>query len=142
MGARRKGREFALQVLYVMDLTKMDREKAIRSVVRGAAAEESTQDFARKLVEGTSANQVELDAMIEKYAKNWELSRMAALDRNLLRMSAYELIYETDTPVSVIIDEAVEIAKSFSTEESPKFVNGILDRIKNERKANGNGKED
>jgi N utilization substance protein B len=137
VGARRKGREFALQVLYLIDITKMEREKAIRSVITGPSAEEGVVKFARKLVEGTGEFQQELDSIIEKYAKNWELGRMAALDRNILRLGAYELLHETDTPISVIIDEAVEIAKEFSTDESGKFVNGILDRIKNERKQNG-----
>lgn len=140
MGLRRKGREYALQVLYIMDLAKMDREKAIRSVLNGAPVEEAVKAFAEKLVEGTHANLKALDATIEKYAKNWELGRMAALDRNLLRMAAYELLHDVDTPISVVIDEAVEIAKEFSTDDSGKFVNGILDRVKNDRKENGTSK--
>ena len=75
-----------------------------------------------------------LDALIKKYAQNWEMDRMAALDRNLLRLGAYEIIFELDTPVSVIIDEAVEMAKAFSTPDSGKFVNGILDRIRKDVK--------
>ena len=137
MGSRRKSREYALQILYLIDIAKMDTEKAIRAVSVDPSVEEPIQKFTRALVEGTRANVVELDAAIVNYAKNWELSRMAALDRNILRLGAYELLFDTTTPVSVIINEAVEIAKMFSTDESGKFVNGILDRIKDDRKQDG-----
>ncbi len=76
-----------------------------------------------------------LDQLIAKYAENWEIGRMAAIDRNVLRLAAFELLNELDTPVSVVIDEAVEIAKTYSTQDSGKFVNGILDKIKAERPA-------
>jgi N utilization substance protein B len=137
MGSRRKGREVALQALYLADITKVDPEKALRSVLKeeDVVIEPKSEDFASQLVVGTSIKRAELDVIIQKYAKNWELSRMAALDRNILRMGAYELLHSPSTPVSVIIDEAVEIAKTFSTEESGKFVNGILDQIKKERPA-------
>lgn len=142
MGARRKAREYALQILYLADITRVGAEKALRSVLHGANPEEQIAEFTTHLVNGTRLHLPELDAAIEKYAKNWEMARMAALDRNILRMGAFELMYEPKTPVSVIIDEAVEIAKTFSTEESGKFVNGILDQIKNERKQNGTVKKD
>ncbi len=141
MGFRRKGREFALQVMYLADISKIDSDKALRSVLHGAKPEQPIADFATQLVEGARAHADDLDKIIQKYAKNWEVGRMAALDRNILRLGAYELLYEIKTPISVIIDEAVEIAKTFSTEESGKFVNGILDQIKNERQQNGTNKE-
>ena len=137
MGARRKSREYALQVLYLMDITKLEKSDAIRVVIGGAAPEKPIADFARHLVDGTSAHIEDLDLSIHKAAQHWEMKRMAALDRNILRMGAFELLHELDTPPSVIIDEAVEIAKLFSTDESGKFVNGILDNIKNERKKTG-----
>lgn len=137
MGARRKSREYALQILYLMDITKLEKSEAIKAVIGGAAPEKAITDFARHLVEGTASNMPELDVTIQKCAKNWEIKRMAALDRNILRMGAFELIHETETPVSVIINEAVDIAKLFSTDESGKFVNGILDNVKNERKKVG-----
>ncbi|MCG3203398.1 MAG: Transcription antitermination protein NusB [Elusimicrobia bacterium] len=136
MGARRKGREYALQILYLMDIARLDQEKAIRAVLYGAQPEKQIADFSRRLVEGTALVMEKLDGLIQKCAKNWELKRMAALDRNILRLGAFELLHELETPVSVIIDEAVEIAKIFSTDESGKFVNGILDKIKNERQEN------
>jgi transcription antitermination protein NusB len=134
MGSRRKGREMALQALYLSDVGHISVEQALKSVLYGTNPEQPIIDFAKKISQGTDKNRVELDAIIKKYAQNWEMNRMAALDRNLMRLSAYELLFDQETPISVVIDEAVEIAKSFSTEESGKFVNGILDKIKNERK--------
>ena len=93
-----------------------------------------TREFARRLADGVIARQIEIDSLIQKYAENWEISRMAAIDRGILRMAAYEILHENDTPINVIINEALEIAKKYSTGESSKFVNGILDKIKLERK--------
>lgn len=135
MGVRRKGREFALQMLYLVDVTKLPAEKIVDGVTAGENLDEKSVAFARDLAFGALNNKTALDELIKKYAKNWEMERMAALDRNILRMGAYEIVYQTDTPVSVIIDEAVEIAKTFSTPDSGKFVNGILDKIKLERKS-------
>ncbi len=138
MGARRKGREFALQALYLADITRLPIEKAFRSLVSGESLDENVREFAHGLADGTYAKRDDLDTVIKKYAQNWDLARMAALDRNLLRLGAYEILFQQETPVSVVIDEAVEIAKAFSTPDSGKFVNGILDKVKNERP---NGKE-
>jgi transcription antitermination protein NusB len=134
MGTRRKGREFALQALYLADLTKLTQDKAFRCLTYGGSVDDKVRDFARDLAAGTTREAERLDEVIRKYAQNWDIARMAALDRNILRLGAYEILFELDTPVSVIIDEAVEIAKEYSTADSGKFVNGILDRIKDERK--------
>jgi len=134
MGSRRKAREIALQVIYLVDIAKMHPQKAFTGVKMGHKLDKNTLEFAKSLFDGIGSNRNKLDDLIKKYAENWDIDRMAALDRNILRMGAYEFLYEIDTPVSVIIDEAVEIAKMFSTEESGKFVNGILDKIKLERK--------
>jgi transcription antitermination protein NusB len=130
MGARRKAREFALQALYLVDLTNLTAEKAIRGVIKDAKIDDKTKEFIEYLTQGTLQHLRQLNDVIVDNARNWEMKRMATLDRNILRMGAYEIIYELDTPVSVIIDEAVELAKTFSTEESGKFVNGILDKLK------------
>ncbi len=137
MGTRRKGREVALQALYLADVGKLDPEQAIRFIIKEdeGTVEKKSEEFALHLATGAWSKRSELDVIIQKYAKNWELNRMAALDRNLLRMGAYELLHNPTTPISVIIDEAVEIAKTFSTADSGKFVNGILDQIKKERPA-------
>lgn len=134
MGARRKAREYALQALYLVDITSLTMEKALRGVMKADEIEEKTKEFATTLATQAHAHRQELDATIVKYTENWEMSRMAVLDRNLLRLGAYELMYQPETPISVIINEAVEIAKDFSTEDSGKFINGILDQIKRERK--------
>jgi len=137
MGSRRKSREMALQFLYLVDAGKMTGEDAKKSLLGDGSMPEKIREFAEQLALGTLSHAEQLDAMITKYAENWEIKRMTAVDRNIMRLAAYELVYEPETPVSVIIDEAVEIAKTFSTEESGKFVNGILDKIKLERKENG-----
>jgi N utilization substance protein B len=134
MGTRRKGREYALQALYLADITKLPDEKALRSVTYGASVDEKVREFAEGLASGALKQIEKIDEVIKRYAQNWDIKRMAALDRNILRLGAYEIMFETETPVSVIIDEAVEIAKEYSTPDSGKFVNGILDRIKDERK--------
>lgn len=133
MGIRRKGREYALQALYLMDVAHLDVNKAVKGVTADEKSDKDSIGFAEFLARGTVENQSLIDETIVKHTKNWEMSRMAALDRNILRLGVFELLYEMDTPVSVIIDEAVEIAKSYSTDDSGKFVNGILDKVKAER---------
>ena len=133
MGRRRQGRETALQALYLCDTGKMSVEEAFRIVSYGSPADEKTLIFARELADGAEAHKEALDAHIRTVARNWSLERMAVVDRNILRMSSFELIHHPKTPVKVVIDEALEIAKSFSSAESSKFINGILDKIKDER---------
>lgn len=143
MGLRRKAREYALQALYLSEVSKMGGEKALGHIVHGEGIEKPIVEFAQKLTEGTNAHLNQIDELIKKYAKNWDMDRMAALDRNILRLGAYELLYELETPISVVIDEAVEMAKTFSTPDSGKFVNGILDKIKENRPSDNqkNGKK-
>jgi N utilization substance protein B len=133
MGLRRKGREYALQALYLSEVSKMSGEKALGHINYSKDIEKPIMEFALRLTEGTSQHIEEIDVLIKKYAKNWDMARMASLDRNILRLGTYELLYELETPVSVVIDEAVEMAKTFSTPDSGKFVNGILDKIKSNR---------
>lgn len=134
MGSRRQSRVFALQTLYLMDTCTLSFDDAFGIIWYKQHEPEKIRSFAHELAEGASSNLEYLDSLIVQYAENWELKRMASIDRNILRLSAYELIYCTNTPVSVVIDEAVEIAKEYSTPDSGKFVNGILDKIKNDRK--------
>ena len=138
MGVRRQGREFALQALYLSDLTKLTSEEALRRLQSGEKLNPKAIEFAQTLIQGTEANKKDLDTLIKKFSQNWDIKRMANLDRNILRLGTYELLHEKDTPVSVIIDEAVEIAKTYSTNDSGKFVNGILDKIKNNRQTDNN----
>jgi transcription antitermination protein NusB len=137
MGIRRQAREAALQIVYMADIAKMAPEDAARMIWNGIELPEKAKEFADALAKGVLEERDLLDKIIVKYAENWELNRMAAIDRNILRLAAHELLRHSDTPISVVIDEAVEIAKHFSTQDSGKFVNGILDKIKLERPDGG-----
>lgn len=137
MRKRSQGREFALQLLYQLDITHEAFEQAARTFWQMEANNECTDEvrsFAEELVKGVLANLKPLDELISRYATNWELDRMAVVDRNILRLSSYELVMRTDIPPKVSINEAVELAKKYSGIQASKFVNGILDKIKSEKK--------
>ena len=129
MGSRRKARELALQMLFQHDLSGNVPEVILLTFEDLLKAPEGIRDFAVRIFEGAVANRERIDEMIVAQADNWRLSRMAAVDRNIIRMSVYEFLHESDTPKLVIIDEAIEIAKKFGTQKSPQFINGILDGI-------------
>lgn len=134
MGRRRLAREIALQALYVMDTAGTDEKEAFALVNRRKEPPDAaTLEFARGLVHGACAERAAIDRGIEAAAENWTLARMAAVDRNLLRLAAYELLYQPETPVNVVIDEAIEIARKYSTEDSTRFINGVLDKVKRNR---------
>jgi transcription antitermination protein NusB len=155
MGIRREARERAVQFLFQNDLNRPESlDEALRlfwdSQRAAALAEEkgaarwgetvelppptvedtAIQTFAEPLIRGTLEHEADLDTQIKKYAKNWDIHRMAVVDRNILRLAIYEMLFRDDIPPVVSINEAVDIAKRFSTEESGKFVNGILDKVK------------
>lgn len=132
MGRRRLAREIALQALYVADVAHTPAEEAFAIVTRrdGDDADEETLAFARELALGSSARIESLDLTIQGQAANWSMARMAAVDRNVLRLAAFELEARPDTPVGVIIDEAIEIVRKYSTEEATRFINGILDSLR------------
>ncbi|HEY3376531.1 MAG TPA: transcription antitermination factor NusB [Armatimonadota bacterium] len=124
---RHLGRELALSWLYQIDVAATPPEEALAEIpddIEGV--EDEGADFARQLVRGVLADQARLDAGIAKYARGWSLSRMAAVERNVLRLALYEILDVPDIPTSVSVDEAVEVAKRYGAEESGKFVNGIL----------------
>ncbi|OGR90093.1 MAG: transcription antitermination factor NusB [Elusimicrobia bacterium RBG_16_66_12] len=137
MGRRRLAREIALQALYVADVSRTPAEEAFAAVTRreGEEVDEETASFSRELTLGTLARVDELDGIIQRNAQNWAVNRMAAVDRNVIRLAAYELLARPDTPVGVIIDEAIEIVRKYSTEEATRFVNGVLDALKSLRDA-------
>lgn len=135
MGARRKARELALQMLYEHDVAGTEPAEIFRRSSALQAAPESTRSFAERLVAGTLAHQGELDAIISKQAEHWRLTRMPVVDRNILRLALFELLHEPETPHPVVIDEALEIAKRFSTPRSSQFINGILDGVLKSRQA-------
>ncbi|NCO35247.1 MAG: transcription antitermination factor NusB [Armatimonadetes bacterium CG2_30_59_28] len=126
MGKRRKSRILALQWLYQMDITDGEPQESMDIEADWAPDDPEIRAFARKLVEGVHCHRAELDAIITQYASGWSLDRLALVDRNLLRMALLEINHMPDVPHRVAINEAVELAKTFSTAESGRFVNGIL----------------
>ncbi|MBZ5497903.1 MAG: transcription antitermination factor NusB [Acidobacteriia bacterium] len=132
MGLRRTARECALQMLYEFDVGKHDPEMILDSFWEMNEQPEKVREFACHLFRGALSRIKEIDRLIQGHTKNWRLSRMAAVDRNVLRLAVFELLSDVNTPDTVVINEALEIAKKFSTNESAQFVNGILDSIKND----------
>src|SRR5688572_6173540 len=129
MGARRKARELALQMLFQHDMSGNAPDTILTTFEELRKSNPNTRDFATKIFRGTVDNLAKIDEMITAQADNCRFSRMAVVDRNLIRMSVYEFLHEDDTPKLVIIDEAIEIAKKFGTQKSSQFINGILDGI-------------
>jgi len=130
MTSRRKARELALQILYQIDLTKEEGIKSLEKFWEGKIIPPQTKKFTKELAEGTVNKQKEIDLLICKYTEHWKIERINVIDRNILRLAIYELLYLDDIPSIVTINEAIEIAKRYSTADSGKFVNGILDKIK------------
>lgn len=133
MGARRDGRETAVQVLYQMDAAASTAEDALRVFFahfdgdQGISAD--ARAFAEQLVRGVSEHQTEIDTCLRDCSQHWRLERMPRVDRNILRLAAYELMCVEDIPKNIVLDEAIELAKRFGTEESASFVNGVLDHV-------------
>lgn len=133
--SRHRSREAALQVLYALDLANrggVDPATAAAEAFESASEHfelpEGARAFAKELISGVTAHRSELDAVLAAHARNWRLTRMATVDRNVLRLAVFELLHSM-TPAPVVIDEAVELARRFGGERSPAFVNGILDAI-------------
>lgn len=135
MGKRTRARECALKILYCIDITKQDLSSCLADFWERNKEDEQVKDFANLLIKGTIENLNKIDSQISKYAENWQLSRMAVVDRNILRSACYELLFLKDIPPKVSINEAVELAKKYSGEDSSKFVNGILDKIRKENQS-------
>ncbi len=130
MRNRTKSRECALQMLYQIDIRQADAKQVIGDFwTAHEQLEPEVQAYANRLVEGTLERRPEIDQRITAHADNWNLNRMAVIDRNILRLGAYELLYRDDVPSKVCINEAIELAKRFGDAESGKFINGVLDAI-------------
>jgi transcription antitermination protein NusB len=127
MGVRRDGREAAVQFLYLRDLNG---DSALDAFYKFRGLSPSARRFCDTLVNGWTEHQTLIDEQIRKNAKNYEFSRISVVDRNVLRVALYEMIHCPETPPAVAINEAIEIAKKYSTEESGRFVNGVLDQIR------------
>jgi N utilization substance protein B len=132
VGKRRQARECAVQFLYQYDLSGGELEESLAAFWNAVPEEcgPEARRFAEELMRGTISKRAEIDAKIKQYTEHWELPRIAAVDRNILRLAIYEMLYRDDIPPVVSINEAVDIAKKFSTHESGAFVNGILDRLR------------
>ena len=145
MGERRQARELALQALFFFDMDKSeelisdfdqdpgsnhDQRLTVFCDNNKEKLDEGVEPFFLDLVNGVEANKVRIDTLLNKYSKNWKISRMPVVDRNIMRIALFELINRSDIPSSVTINEAVEIGKIYGTRDSGSFINGVLDRIK------------
>jgi len=130
MGRRRRSRETALKLLYALDITRADVQEVLRAPWTETMMPEAIRDFTTTLVTGVMRCRNEIDAFIQECSTNWSLERIGIVERNILRFAIYELCFLHDIPPNVTINEAVEVAKKYGTEEAPAFINGILDRIK------------
>ena len=126
MSARRKSREYALQMLFQWEMGKQEPSRIEEGFWKNVRAQKPTRDFANQLFENAAARAAELDPVISAHADHWRIERMAAIDRSIFRLALAEL-RTMSTPAKVVINEAVELAKKFSSEESSGFINGILD---------------
>jgi N utilization substance protein B len=129
VGVRREGRELALQLLYALDMNPMETGEGLRLSRESSRSAEGARLFAEELVAGVMTNRDEIDRKIVEKSKNWAISRMAKVDLNILRLAFFELLFRDDIPMKVTINEAIEIAKRFGTEDSPAFINGMLDEL-------------
>jgi len=129
MGHRRKAREIALQVLYQMDISKIDAKEAIELFWDNFEAPDNVKDFSVQLIEGTWNRLGEIDGIIRTCSENWSLERMAKVDKSILRMSVYELLHCDDIPPKVTLNEAIDLGKEYGSENSGSFINGILDAL-------------
>ena len=135
MSNRRQARECALQSLYYADSAASATQTLGRYTEDFKKELGACYPFCLDLVTGTTKNLAKIDKLVSAYTKNWTLARMSAVDRSILRMATYEIVFsKEDTPIPAIIDEAIELAKKYSTENSGKFINGLLDQLKKERK--------
>ena len=130
MGRRRQSREAAMKLLYALDITRTNVQEMLRAPWTETIVPVELRDFTTTLVTGVVQHRDAIDALIQECSTNWSLERIGLVERNILRFAIYELCFLPDIPPNVTINEAVEVAKKYGTEEAPAFINGILDRIK------------
>ncbi len=129
MGVRRRSRELAMQVLFYIDMSRNDSKEMLELYCDNFSISKEILPFFLKLVNGVVHARSEIDSIIERFSSNWKISRMSCVDRNIMRIAVYELLFCHDIPSKVSINEAIDIGKKFGTEESGAFINGILDSI-------------
>jgi N utilization substance protein B len=130
MGTRRRSRELAMQALFHMDMNANLSEDQLELYLSCFPPSKKTHTFFLKLVRGVIRAGSELDSVIERFSSNWKISRMSCVDRNVLRLAVFEMLYCKDIPAKVSINEAIDVGKKFGTEESGAFINGILDSVR------------
>jgi N utilization substance protein B len=129
LGARRKAREIALQMLYQMEVNPGELEAALELFWKGLSASQQVKEFVNRIVEGVHVRQEEIDQLLAKHSEHWRLDRMDRVDKSILRMGVFEIMFCEDIPVKVAMNEAVDLGKKFGAAESGAFINGILDKI-------------
>ena len=129
MGARRKAREIALQMLYQMEVNPGEPREALELFWKGLSASQPVKEFVNRIVEGVHGRQEEIDKLLAKHSEHWRLDRMDMVDKSILRMGVFEIMFCDDIPVKVAMNEAVDLGKKFGAAESGAFINGILDKI-------------
>jgi N utilization substance protein B len=132
MGTRRQAREIAMQALFYMGMRSNISVEMLEHFCGNFCPSKKTQPFFLKLVNGVLGAKDELDTLIERFSKNWDINRMSGVDRNVMRIAVFELLYCDDIPPKVSINEAVDVGKKFGSEESGAFINGIMDSIREE----------
>ena len=130
MGTRRQARELAMQALFYMDIRKDASEETLEYFCGCFCPSKKSRPFFRKLVNGVLGKKGQIDALVERFSQNWNISRMSCVDRNVMRIAIYEMLYCDDIQPKVSINEAVDIGKKFGTQESGAFINGIMDSIR------------
>ena len=134
MGVRRRAREIALQVLYQREFNRVEVEEVLNLFWNNFEVLKGAMNFSERLIKGVEQHREDLDRIIEKYSSNWRIDRMAHVDRNILRIATYELLYCDDIPPKVAINEAIDIGKKYGSEDSGAFINGVLDKVKSEER--------
>ena len=137
MGTRRRARELAMQALFYMDMRNKASVEMLERFCQNFNPSKKTRPFFLKLVNGVLEVKGELDALIVRFSKNWDINRMSCVDRNVMRIAVFEFLYCDDIPPKVSINEAVDVGKKFGTEESGAFINGIMDSIRGELEEKG-----
>jgi N utilization substance protein B len=130
MGKRRKARESTLQILFQLEFNDSDAEQAFRLYWKDKKTARDVKDYCHWLLEGITVHRERIDENIQSVSKHWRVSRMPVVDRNILRMAVFELLYEEDIEPAIVINEAIEIAKKYSGEQAATFINGILDTLR------------
>jgi N utilization substance protein B len=129
LGARRKAREIALQMLYQMEVNPGEPREALELFWKGLSASQPVKEFVNRIVTGVHVRQDEIDTLLARHSEHWRLDRMDRVDKSILRMGVFEIMFCDDIPVKVAMNEAVNLGKKFGAEESGAFINGILDKI-------------